>query len=249
MSEEKKEIESFNEDEKETEDKPKDSEKSEKEESQEEGFEKDSETVSANKYNQAIRKQRESELEKRELERQIAETKVKKTEKEEEKDDESDSFFEEDEKEKKEIPDPSKLIDEKLKPVTDALKKREENDRKNARTAFFEAHPEYLKDSEKWQGLLDEMDNSLNPNSKDEYYTQLEKTHRIISSDTESVDVENKKKEIAGDAASGGDGSEKGSINEEFTAEDRKHQKDFGVSDEGMRAYKAKIASGAMRLL
>lgn len=212
---------------------------------EEEGFVKEDEVVSTGKHNQTIRKLRESELEKRELEKQLAEAKSEKPVVEEK---EEEDFFKEEEKETEKV-DPAKLIDEKLKPINDAFAKREANDRKIQRTAFFEAHPEYLSNSEKWQGLLDEMDNSLNPNSKDDYYTQLEKTHRIISSEIDDTDVETKKKEIAGDAASGGDGAERVSVKDEFTAEDRKHQKEWGVSDEGMRAYKAKIASGAMRLL
>ena len=107
-------------------------------------FEKEAEVVSAGKYNQALRKQREAELEKKELEKQLEEARtIKPDSKEEEK--EEDSFFKDEEKEK-EIPDPTKIIDERLKPVFDTLKKREESDRKIQRTAFFEAHPEYLKD-------------------------------------------------------------------------------------------------------
>ncbi len=243
MSEEKKEIESSEEDKKSESEKEEDK-KLEEEQSEKDDFEKDSETVSANKYNQAIRKQRETELANKELERKLAE---KEANKEIEKDeDEEDSFFEE--KEKKEVPDASKIIDEKLKPVMDTLKKREESDRKNARTAFFETHPEYLKDSEKWQSLLDEMDNSINPNSGDDYYTQLEKAHRIMAGESYNAEVEDKKKEIASDAASGG-GAEKGSVKEEFTAEDRKIMKEQGVSEDGMRAYKKKIASGEMVIL
>lgn len=244
MSEEKKEIESSEEDKKSELEKEEDK-KLEEEQSEKDDFEKDSESVPANKYNQAVRKQRETELEKKELEKQLAEAKAGKTEKKE--DEEEDSFFEEKE-EKKEVPDTSKIIDEKLKPVMDTLKKREESDRKNARTAFFETHPEYLKDSEKWQSLLDEMDNSINPNSGDDYYTQLEKAHRIMAGESYNAEVEDKKKEIASDAASGG-GAEKGSVKEEFTAEDRKMMKELNISDEGMRAYKKKIASGEMVIL
>lgn len=210
-------------------------------------FEKENEVVPVGKYNQALRKQREAELEKKELEKQLEEVRTAKPDsKEEEK--EEDSFFKDEEKEK-EIPDPTKIIDERLKPVFDTLKRREESDRKIQRTAFFESHPEYLKDSEKWQNLLDEMDNSLNPNSNDDYYTQLEKTHRIISGNTEDVEVESKKREIASDAASSGDGAEKSTAKEEFTAEDRKQMKEFNVSVEGMRAYKKKLSDGSMRIL
>ena len=206
MSEEQKEIKSSDKDKKELDknedaESEKDKEKSEEDESSDD-FEKDSETVKAGKYNQAIRKQRELELENRELERKLAEKGQPKDEESasDEEEDEDDSFFEK--KKEAETPDQSKLIDEKLKPVLETLKKKEENEKKVARTAFFEAHPEYLNDAEKWQELLDEMDNSLNPNSNDDHYTQLEKAHRILSADSYNAEIEDKKSEMAGDAAS-----------------------------------------------
>lgn len=238
---EEKEIESSKEDEKVVDAEKQEQQKSEEESSQE-GFVKDGEVVPVNKHNQMLRKLREAELEKAELAKKLAEASGKKEEVEEK---EEDEFFKEEEPKV----DPAKLIDEKLKPVLEANQKREENDKKIARTAFFEAHPEYLNDSEKWQELLDEMDRSLNPNSQDDYYTQLDKTHRILSGGSANVEVESKKKEIAGDAASGGDGAERASVKEEFTAEDRKYQKEWGISDEGLRAYKEKVKSGSLRIL
>lgn len=211
-------------------------------------FEKENEVVPASKYNQAVRKQREMELEKRELEKKIAEMSSTTVEKEDEEDDED--LFEDDEEEKKpKAEDPSKLIDEKMKPVLEAMKKRDESDKKAYRTAFFEAHPQYLTDSEKWQELLDEVDRSINPNSGDDYYTQLEKGHRILSGDSVNIEIEEKKREIAADAGSGSNGAEKTIIEDEFTAEDKNHMKMFGVSEEGMRAYKKKIASGSMTIM
>jgi hypothetical protein len=174
--------------------------KSEEEESPKDDFEKDSESVSVGKYNQAIRKQREIELEKRELEKQLAAVKSTKPA-----DEEEDDFFKEEEKEKVDI---SSLIDEKVKPVLERLNQKEAEDRKNKRTAFFQAHPEYL-NAEKWQELLDEMDNSLNPNSKDDYYKQLNKAHSIISAETDYSEIDKKKKEMASEMASKGDGSQK----------------------------------------
>jgi hypothetical protein len=216
-------------------------------------FEKDSEVVSAGKYNQAVRKQREVELEKRRLEKELEEIKNKPVENSEKKDDEEDdddSFFEGDEGEKKkEQPDFSKIIDEKIKPISDTLKKRDEADKKNTRAAFFEAHSEYRDSSEKWQELLDTMDEYINPNSSVPYTEQLEAAHRIISGDTKNESIEDRKKEIANDAASGGDGSQKGHLKEDFTAEDRKVQKMFNVSDEGMKAYKEKLESGSIEIL
>ena len=210
----------------------------EEQEPSKEDFEKEKEVVPTNKFNQALRKQREAEAEKRELEKQLAE---KETPVEEEV---KEDIFEEEKK-----PDPSVLIDEKLKPVLEQMSKRELDNKKKDRTAFFSTHPKYLTDAESWQELLDEMDNSLNPNSRDTYYEQLEKAHRIIAGDPGNAEVEDKKREMAGDATSGGDGATKGSLKEEFTAEDRKYQKEFNISDEGMKAYKEKIKSGSMRIL
>lgn len=236
--------------------------KKEESEKSEDEFEKKEEFVSTNKFNQAVRKQRELELEKRELEKRLAEKegsdvvadKVKPAPKKEE----SDSFFEDIEDEEKvvtkkeeEIPsiDASKLIDEKLKPVFDTLKKREEEDRKKSRTAFFESHPEYLTDSEKWNGLLDELNNSINPNSQDDYFTQLNKAHILYTGQkVEDVEIVSKQKEMASES-SGGSGAIKATAKEEFTAEDRKYMKEWGISEDGMRAYKEKTKSGAMRIL
>lgn len=118
-----------------------------------EDFEKDSEVVSAGKYNQAIRKAREVELEKRELEKRLAEAETKvptKDDPEEDEDEEEDEDFFKDDKPKKDSPDISSLIDEKVKPVIERLNQKEAEDRKNQRTAFFKAYPKYLK-AENWQ--------------------------------------------------------------------------------------------------
>lgn len=219
-------------------------------------FEKEEEFVPSQKYNQAVRKQREMELEKRELQKQLEEAKKEKeVPKKEEKSEEKSSFFDEVEEEEDEAQeakpesDPTKIIDEKLKPVLENLKKREENDRKIQRSAFFEAHPQYLKDSEKWQELLDEMERSINPNSSDDYITQLNKAHLILTGEQSNVVVEKKTQEMASDASSGGDEAIKSGVKEEFTAEDRKYMKDWDVSEEGMRAFKKKVASGDMKIL
>lgn len=179
----------------------------EKKEEEKEDYEKDSETVSAGKHNQAIRKLREAELKLREKEAELERVRTKAPEKEEDDDDEDDEdIFEE---KKKDI-DIESLVDAKVKPVLEKLNQREAEEKKNQRTAFFKKHPQYLKDSEKWQALLDEVDN-FNPNSKDGYYKQLVKAHRIISSDDdgESPEIEKKKREMASDSASKGDGSQK----------------------------------------
>lgn len=169
----------------------------------EDGFVKSDEVVEGNKYNQALRKAREAEMEKRELEKQLSEKKVVTSpEKEEEKEEEDDLF-----EEKKEV-DIESLVDAKVKPVLERLNQKEAEEKKNQRTAFFEEHPEYLKNSEKWQELLDEVDN-FNPNSKDGYYKQLIKAHRIISAEEVYSDIDKKKKDMASESASKGDGSQK----------------------------------------
>jgi len=228
-------------------------------EKSEDEFEKKEEFVSTNKYNQAVRKQRELELEKRELEKLVAEkegsgvAEKEKTAppKEKEEEEEVDSFFGDTEDEEKIVPktrlDASALIDEKLKPVLDTLKKREEEDRKKVRTAFFETNPQYL-ESEKWNELLDVMDKYINPNSG-EYMDQLNQAHILhTGQNTENVEVSSKKKEMASDS-SGGSGAIKSTAKEEFTAEDRKYMKEWTISEDGMRAYKEKTKSGAMRIL
>ena len=260
MGEEKKELENSEEDEKTLEEKELEEKKSEEEGSEEEekeekeekeDFKKEDEIVSASKYNQLLRQRREADVRERDLSKELEEARAAKApaEKEEEGDDDEDDedFFKKKEEDKK-GPDTSKIIDEKLKPITEAIKKRDESDKKLQRKAFFDANPEYL-DSEKFQELLDELDKSINPASTDDYYTQLDKARRIVEGDSYDPNLENKKKELAKDAASGGDGAEKGGANEEFTPEDKKYMEDFEVSEEGMRAYKQKIESGDMQIL
>lgn len=208
MTEEKDEAISSDEDEKVETVETEETETSEEETEEKDDFEKDSETVSVGRLNQAIRKQREAELKARELEKALEEAK-KPTKKSKEEDDEDDDFdFEEDEKKSKKDVDIESLVDAKVKPVLEKLSQREAEEKKNQRTAFFKAHPEYLKDSEKWQALLDEVDN-FNPNSKDGYYKQLVKAHRIIAAEEDTSSIDKKKKEMAADSASKGDGSQK----------------------------------------
>jgi len=255
MAEEKKEAEISEEDKAKAAEAEEAKKKSEEEEGSEgdkdkEDFAKEGDVIPASKHNQALRKAREAEARERELKKEIEDLKKgPKSKEEEESDDSGEDDEEEDGEKEKAKPDASKVLDEKLKPVLERLNQRDESDRKLARTAFFEAHPEYLSNGEKFQELLDEMDNSINPNSKDDYYTQLEKTHRILVGDSYDAEVENKKKDMANDAASGGDGAEKGAgAKDEFTAEDRKIMKENNISEEGMRAYKKKIESGDMQI-
>jgi len=217
------------------------SETDEKKSDEKEDFEKDSETVPSSKYNQAVRKQREYEAKQKELEKELAELKAGK------KDDSEEKSEEEDEEE--EAPKTSKLVDEKLAPILESLKKRDNNDKQLARTAFFDTHKEYLNDSEKWQELLDEMDKSLNPNSGDSYYEQLEKAHRIISGDSSNADIEKKVTEMAKDAGAGGGEAEKVTATDEFTAEEKANMKQFNISPEGMRAFKKKQSEGLANVM
>lgn len=174
----------------------------EKEPEEKEDFVKGDETVPAAKYNQALRKLREAELEKKERDKQSPrEEKPKKQAKEEE----EDIFKEESEEEKVDF---EALVEAKVKPVLERLNQKEAEERKNQRTAFFEEHPEYLTDAEAWQELLDEVDN-FNPNSKDNHYKQLTKAHRIRSAEVGYSEIDKKKKEMASESASKGDGSQK----------------------------------------
>jgi hypothetical protein len=180
----------------------------EKEETSEEGkeFEKESEFVPSNKYNQAIRKQRELELSQRELQRQLEEAKSGKVGKEESDEEDDEELFGDEEPEAKKI---SSLLDEKIKPVLERLNQKEADERKRERSTFFKKYPQYLNNSEKWQSLLNELD-EFNPKSKASYYSQLVKAHRIISGDTIShAEIESKKREMASELASKGDGSQK----------------------------------------
>lgn len=187
--------------------------KSEEEEPKEEkeDFVKGDETVPAAKYNQALRKLREAELEKKERDKQSPE---KETPKKRAKEEEDDIFKEESEEDKVDF---EALVEAKVKPVLERLNQKEAEERKNQRTAFFEEHPEYLTDAEAWQELLDEVDN-FNPHSKDNHYKQLTKAHRIRSAEVGYSDIDKKKKEMASESASKGDGSQK--------AADRKSSED-----------------------
>jgi len=240
MSEEKK-VESVDED----------VEEKEEEESETEGTEgkedfSKEEFVAANKYNQSLRKQREMEAENRELQKKLAEADESNTEEKEEEDDD-DSFF--NEEDKKEKVDEASIIDEKLKPVLAQLDKSAKDQHRRERDQFFDAHPEYAEDGKKFQTLLDEVDN-FNPNSTDSHFVQMEKAHRIIAGDyMGSSEVDDKKAEMASDTASGEDESQKGAPKEEFTTEERANMKEWGISEEGMKAYKEKTESGSMQIL
>jgi hypothetical protein len=258
MTEEKKEVESSEEDEKKvdaTEGDEQQPKKSEEEGTSEEEseFEKKEEFVPANKHNQAVRKLREAELEKRELEKKLAETKEAAPAPKVVPEKKDDSFFEDIEEEEKvekpETPDLNPIIDEKLKPILERIDKKEQEDRRKTREAWFEANPEYRDSGEKFSELLDVLDKHINP-GEGEYYEQLDMAKSILRGGRqENVEIATKKQELAGDAASSGDGAEKVNAKEEFTAEDRKYMKEWNISEEGMRAAKKKLSDGSMRIL
>lgn len=218
----------------------------------EEGFEKEEEFVPANKHNQAIRKLREAELEKRELEKKLAEKdEVAPTPKvvPETVPEEKDEFFGDVEEKVEKPTDFSPIIDEKLKPILERIDKKEQEDRRKTREAWFEANPEYRDSGEKFSELLDVLDKHINP-GEGEYYEQLDMAKSILRGGRqENVEIATKKQELAGDAASSGDGAEKVNAKEEFTAEDRKYMKEWDISEEGMRAAKKKLSDGSMRIL
>lgn len=193
-------------------------------------FAKDDKQVDANKFNQALRKAREAEAEKRELEEEKAkleeavknstvvekkEVKSPKPDKKEEEDD--DDFWGDDKKEKKEINTPEQpttdpdeiknIINEQIRPFVEAESQRKKVEKKKAREVFYNEHPEYLEDSDKWAELLDELNESIVPSG--DYYQDLEKAHRIIGGeDFNQTQIEQKKKEIANDAGTGSEGGD-----------------------------------------
>jgi len=234
---EKKVAEATNEDEKvekTAEESAADQKKSEEDKAKKDEFEKDKDVVPSGKYNEAVRKQRELELEKRELEKKLQErvSDIKPVKKQIENDEEEDAdeqdddedFFGKEKKIAKKGVDPSIIepISKEVKELRERIDKRDADDKVKQRTAFFKAHPEYLTDSVKWQELLDEMDNSLNPHSKDGYYKQLTKAHRLISGDSnQNSEIEKKKAEMAAELAGKGDGSQKAPDNSKPQLDER----------------------------
>jgi hypothetical protein len=233
----------------------------------EEGFKKDGEVINSNEYNQALRKAREAEMRERELKRQLEETAAKKVEvpvakvepiKEAPKKD--DIWADDDEDEEAVVveapvaqsPDvlseAERMMEEKLKPFYEEQESKRLKAKEDQRTVFFEKHPQYLKDTKSWNLLLDTMETSINPNAGT-YYDQLEMAALIVGGKQANPAVENKKAEIAVDSGSGG-GVKSGSLEDSgLTAADRKIMKDMNISEEGMKAFKAKVASGSMTLI
>lgn len=244
MSEENKTVESTEEDEIIIPDVKKEEDKSEEEEQQkvdeskkdesesdEDGFVKDSETVSANKHNQALRKAREAELEAAELRKQLENGggKKKKVVKKEEEDEDEDEDFEfdddedeEDSSKKKKKIDIEAIVDSRVKPLQEQLNQRNADDRKRERDAFFKKNPQALK-ADVWQDVLDELDN-FSPTSKLTHYEQLDRAYTIvarkrgINTSSNHSEVEKKKAQMASDSSE--DGGIKTTGNRKSASED-----------------------------
>jgi hypothetical protein len=228
-----------------------------------EGFAKQGDELDHNKYNQALRKAREAEARARELEeekKKLEELAKKKTpnqtpsSKKEEEDDEDD-FWKDDEeddgkikKEKSYDPDYIKsLVDEKIKPFVESESNRMKIERKKARADFYDAHPEYLSDQEKWVELLEELDSSVKPSG--DYYTDLEKAHRIISGeDVSRQQIEIRKREMATQAGNQGGSSKVPEKEGDLTDLDRKIMEGTGVDEETIKTMKQMEKDGLLSL-
>lgn len=225
------------------------------------------EFVPKNKYNQALRKLREMELEKIDLARKVAPAEqppvakkapapvIQPTPKKK-------SYWEEQEEEEQvEVKAPAQTIDEeaiarvveeRIKPIYDAQKESFEKQKKNDRAVFFEKNPKYLSDSVSWQELIEEMNRSINPNSGDSYFEQLEKARILLESSTAiNQNVEDFKKNVAVEAANvtPQGASRRANADDKITPEDRKIMKEYNISEEGMVSYKKKVKDGDMLIL
>jgi len=209
-----------------------DQKKAEEDKAKKDEFEKENDVVPSGKYNESIRKQRELELKNRELEKKLQDqgsnikpVKKEVIEEEQEEDEDDEDFFGEKKKPVKneidlEVIEP---ISREVKELRERIDQRDASDKEKQRSTFFKAHPEYLTDAVKWQELLDEMDNSLNPHSKDGYYKQLTKAHRLISGDSvvQHTEIDKKKAEMAAELAGKGDGSQKAPDNSKPELDER----------------------------
>jgi len=226
-------------------------------------FAKKDELVDANRHNQALRKSREAEAEKRELEAEkkvladaIKNQPVPKTPvppvKKEEDEDEGDDFWD-DKKPPVVVPpqvDPdaiNAIINEKIRPFVESEQKRNKVEKKNARASFYEAHPEYLNDQEKWAELLDELSSSIVPSA--DYYQDLEKAHRIIGGENfNQTQIEQKKKDIANDAGAGSGTPKPKAEDLKMSAMDKKIMEGTGVDAETIKSMRDLQKSGLLSI-
>ena len=240
--------------------------------SEEEGddYVKDGGQVDANKHNQTLRKAREAEAEKRELEAENAKlaeaikNKPKPTQpippvkKEKDDEEDEDDFWADGTKKEKKPVEPiapqvnpddiETIINEKIRPFVESEQKRGKVEKKNARASFYEEHPEYLNDPDKWAELLDELSASIVPSA--DYYQDLEKAHRIIGGeDFNQAHIEQKKKEIANDAGASGGSSQRGKPEDtKLSAMDKKIMEGTDVSAETMKSMRQMQKDGLLSI-
>lgn len=248
--------------------------KKKEEEKKDDEFAKQGEQVDANKHNQAIRKAREAEAEKRELEEEnkklreafknqkpIDPIPPKKDDDGGDDDDDDDDFWGEKKKEKKkETPtqddnqklDPEyvkSIIDEQIRPYVESENQRTKLEKKKARQDFYDAHPEYLEDNDKWAELLDELGSSIVPSG--DYYQDLEKAHRIIGGESVAqVQIEKKQTEIANDAGTGegGGNNSGGGSGDDLSEIDKKIMEGTGVDKEVIKKMRQMQKDGNLSL-
>jgi len=164
----------------------------------------------------------------------------------EDEEEEDDDFFEDDEKaKKKEEARIDKLVEEKLRPYKEKAEQEAKFAKGKVREKFFNSNPQYLKDSKKWQSLLDTMED-LSPNLS--YEDSLEKAHIILDGSSNlDKNIEDYKKQAAIDAAGSGQSNSKGDLDGDGLSEtEKKFMKDNGYTPEMMKNYKKKIDSGKM---
>lgn len=249
------------------EDKEKDKEKKEEDKKQnpEEGKEPEGtepeKELTAEEKAQVIKERQEEALKREKGEEKPPETPSEpKTQKppekkeEEEKDDFWDKDEEDDEPEedKVSLSELEKLVDAKVSPILEKEKNRQMKEKVKSRENFFQAHPQYLTNAQKWQTLLDEMDN-FDPNSNLDYSVLLEKAHRIVDGASENERmIEEKKQEMASGASGGGEGNQTIIGDEKdsggLTAEDKKIAKQWNVSEETMKEMKKRQQEGRMTI-
>lgn len=237
-----------------------------KEEQKQDGFVKADEKVDAGKFNQALRKAREAEAEKLELEKEKLrleslikggnpEKKKEEPKKEPQSSDEEEDFWGAKPPEKKAPavvnPDDIKaIINEQIRPFVESEANRKKVERKQARQAFYDNHPEYLSDADKWAELLEELGSSIVPSG--DYYQDLEKAHRIIGGENfTKVQIEQKKKDFASDAG-GGDGGnssvKNNGVGYQLSTLDKKIIEGTGVDAETIKKMRQMQKDGLLSL-
>lgn len=234
---------------------PKPQEEKEKEQKKDQNSEQTEEAT------KMLEKMRELEAQNKELSEKLAQASSDPQKKDGEngkegEEDEDDDFFNwgedtnEEEKKKKIEESVAHLIEEKIKPLKEAEKERLEKEKEKARSRFYKEHSEYLTDSAKWQKLLDTLDSELNPNVGSPY-EQLEKAHYILNGGkmTEAM-IAQAKERLAQEANAGDGGSGKAPKADpaELSAEEKKEAAMYGVSEEGMKAYKKQLSDKSLIL-